>query len=213
MKDILCYGDSNTWGYVPADGSRYDLHTRWAGVLRDLLGDGYHVVEDGNNGRTPVWEDPVMEDKDGLRYLDPCLVSHYPLDLVILMLGTNATKARFSATAWEIAKGMETLIHHVKKADCGPHGGAPEILLISPPLVADIPGTHASREFGPQAVEKTKLFAPYYEEIAQLNGVHFMDAAPYCEPSREDGLHLYPEGHRKLGEAVYQKVLEIFGEK
>ena len=217
MRDILCYGDSNTWGYRPMDKKRYDVHTRWPGVLRDLLGPEYHVVEEGNNGRTPVWEDPVMEGKDGLAYLDPCLASHYPLDLVIIMLGTNAAKGRFSCNAWDIAKGVETLVKHVKKAECGPDGGIPEILMIAPPLIGfvppDHPGTHAGLEFGMEAVEKSTLFAPYYKEIADANGVHYLDAALYCEPSKEDGLHLYADSHRRLGEAVYQKVLEIFGEK
>ena len=99
MWEILCYGDSNTWGYNPSTKERYDRYERWTGILQFTLGDEYHVIEEGLNGRTTVWDEPIEgEYKNGKTYLVSCLESHKPLDLVIIMLGTNDLKKRFSVT-------------------------------------------------------------------------------------------------------------------
>ncbi len=92
MKTILCYGDSNTYGYDPVSGGRFDHNIRWPGVLRNDLGDGWWVIEEGCGGRTTVWEDPIERHKDGSAYLPACLHSHGPLDLIVIMLGTNDLK-------------------------------------------------------------------------------------------------------------------------
>ncbi len=89
MKTIVCFGDSNTWGFAPISKARYDRDTRWPGVLRNALGGGYLVIEEGQNGRTTVWDDPIEANKNGATYLLPCLESHKPLDLLIIKLGTN----------------------------------------------------------------------------------------------------------------------------
>lgn len=98
MKNILCYGDSNTWGYDAETKNRFPPDVRWTGILKRTLGEGYHVIEEGLNGRTTVWDDPIEGYKNGREYLIPCLESHRPLDLVIIMLGTNNLKKRFSLT-------------------------------------------------------------------------------------------------------------------
>ena len=99
MKTILCYGDSNTYGYDPSNGFRYPKNVRWTGVLADLLGPEFTVIEEGCNGRTTVFDDPLEGWKNGLDYLKPCLNSHKPIDLVILMLGSNDLKDIFHASA------------------------------------------------------------------------------------------------------------------
>ena len=97
---ILCFGDSNTWGYVPLTVDRYPESVRWTGVMAQALGAGFRIIEEGQNGRTTVWDDPLEGDnKNGLRYLPACLESHHPLDLVIIMLGTNDLKARWNLCA------------------------------------------------------------------------------------------------------------------
>ena len=97
MTRILCYGDSNTWGYDPASGERFAADIRWTGVLRKVLAsDRFEVIEEGLNGRTTVWDDPIEGQKNGRQYLIPCLESHRPLDLVVILLGTNDLKKRFS---------------------------------------------------------------------------------------------------------------------
>ena len=104
MKSILCYGDSNTWGYDPQTRSRFPHDVRWTGVLASSLGTGYRVVEEGLNGRTTRWDDPIEAGRNGLTFLQPCLESHLPLDLVIVMLGTNDLKQRFGLSASDIAQ-------------------------------------------------------------------------------------------------------------
>ncbi|MCW5845462.1 MAG: hypothetical protein KIT77_29690, partial [Caldilinea sp.] len=105
MKRILCFGDSNTWGYDPVSQDRYARNARWPGVLRQQIGAGYEVIEEGLNGRTTVWNDPIEGYKNGRDYLIPCLETHRPLDLVIILLGTNDLKKRFSLSAYDIAQG------------------------------------------------------------------------------------------------------------
>ena len=123
---ILCFGDSNTWGYAPVSADRYPADVRWTGVMAHLLGDRFHVTEEGQNGRTTVWDDPLEGGhKNGLVYLTACLESHHPIDLVILMLGTNDLKARFSLTALDISLGAERLVQTIQKSVWGPRGNAP----------------------------------------------------------------------------------------
>jgi lysophospholipase L1-like esterase len=99
VKTILCYGDSNTWGCIPLTGPqpprRYGPARRWPGVLRRELGDGYWIVEEGLNGRTTVWDDPLEPFRSGKELLVPCLMTHEPIDLVIVMLGTNDLRSRY----------------------------------------------------------------------------------------------------------------------
>ena len=133
MRTILCYGDSNTWGYDPETGERFPEDVRWPGVLRTKLGDDYRVIEEGLSGRTTVWDDPIEGvHKNGRTYLGPCLESHKPVDLVTLMLGTNDLKTRFGSSASDIAQGAAQLSEMVSRSGCGPGGGAPVVLLISP---------------------------------------------------------------------------------
>ena len=123
MKTVICYGDSNTWGMTPMhtldDRDRLDIHTRWAGVLRDTLGADYWVVEEGLNGRTTVWQDPIAPDCNGATYLTPCLLTHSPIDLVILMLGTNDLKHRFGKSPYDIASGAGFLVETILRSECG----------------------------------------------------------------------------------------------
>jgi len=116
MKTILCYGDSNTWGYNPATGGRFSRDKRWTRVLVQELVDGYYVIEEGLNGRTTALSDPIEgPHKNGKEYLVPCLESHQPLDLVTIMLGTNDLKKRFSLSAFDIANGAGVLVDIVRQ--------------------------------------------------------------------------------------------------
>lgn len=100
MKTIVCYGDSNTWGYDPVTMDRLPITQRWTGVLAQELGAGYRVIEEGLNGRTTVWDDPIEGYKNGKEYLIPCLETHRPIDLITILLGTNDLKMRFSVSAY-----------------------------------------------------------------------------------------------------------------
>ena len=206
MKTILCYGDSNTWGYDPATQTRYPRDTRWPGVLRNELGEDYLVIEEGLNGRTTVWDDPIELDKNGATYLRPCIQTHKPMDLVIIMLGTNDLKTRFSLPAYDIASGAGVLVDIVKKSDTGIDGGAPEILLIAPPQAVELTGF---AEMFENAVEKSAGFAKHYRRVANEKGCHYLDAGEFVESSALDGIHLEVDMQAALGKAVAAKVRAI----
>ncbi len=125
MREVLCFGDSNTWGYDPVTRERFPGNVRWTGVLQAALGPGFRVIEEGLNGRTTVWEDPIEGDKMGKRHLPVCLASHAPLDLVIMMLGTNDTKKRYSAPSTDIAAGVGVLLDIVARSAAGRDDTAP----------------------------------------------------------------------------------------
>ena len=212
MKRILCYGDSNTFGHNPIDGSRLPRGQRWTGILADLLGDGYEILEEGLCSRTTVHECPDAEGMSGLPYLAPCLLSHRPVDLVILMLGTNDLQVPFSAIPLTVARGAEALVRKIR-ATLLPPEPQPQILLVSPILIGDV---SVNPVFGPlfgfeRAQEYSRRLAPYYEDIAQRWGCAFLDAAKAASPSPIDGLHMDPSEHEKLARAFAAKIRELLG--
>ncbi len=209
MKTVLCYGDSNTWGFDPATQNRFPRDVRWTGVLRNSLGPEYLVIEEGLNGRTTVWSDPIEgEYKSGKTYLVPCLESHAPLDLVVLMLGTNDLKMRFSVTPFDICSGIEVLVKIIRASMAGPDGGAPEILLVAPPPVARL-SNYAEMFEG--AGPKSKRLGEHYRELAGLYGCAFLDAGQVIVSSDIDGIHFEAGEHGKLGRAVAEQVKLVCG--
>lgn len=209
MKVILCYGDSNTWGRNPATQARYDFDERWTGVLQLELGSGYRVIEEGLNGRTTVWTDPVAEYRNGKHFLVPCLETHRPIDLVILFLGTNDLKRKFSASPYDIGKGMAALVEIVKRSDAGPDGAPPKILMMAPPPVARL---SEFAEMFDGAGEKSKKLASHYRQVAAESGCEFLDAAEFVVSSDIDGIHLEQSQHAVLGEALAERVRRILSE-
>ena len=212
MKRIVCYGDSNTFGHNPIDGSRLPRSKRWTGILASLLGRDYEILEEGLCGRTTVHEVPYEPGLNGLPYLKPCLLSHRPFDLLILMLGTNDLQVTFSTVPLTVANGAETLVRCAQALDWGP-GEAPQILLVSPIRIGDV---SVNPVFGPlfgfeRASAYSAQLAPYYRDIAGRRGCAFLDAASVASPSPVDGLHMEPEEHAKLAAALAEKVRELLG--
>jgi lysophospholipase L1-like esterase len=206
MKTILCYGDSNTHGSNPA-GGRFDLHERWPGVLRDALGADFWLVEEGLGGRTTVWPDPIEgEHKSGKAHLPVVLESHQPLDLVILLLGTNDLKMRFSVPAQDVARGVGLLAALVQRSTAGPEGRAPRVLLIAPPPFAPLTGFAEMFRGGE---EKSRQLAGFYRDMAQQLGCDFLDAGEVIVSSLIDGIHWDADQHARLGRAVAEKVRKI----
>lgn len=207
MKTILCYGDSNTYGYNPANGLRYPKEVRWTGRLQQLLGEEYVVVEEGCNGRTTVYEDPAEGWKRGLDYLRPCLNTHKPVDMVVLMLGTNDLKELFGAKAQEVAEGAEELVKVIESFSLEKQGYAPKILLISPPKIGEEVCKSAFRtSFGMRAAEESGKLARYYKEVADRHNCIFVNAAQHITASDEDYVHLSPEAHTVLADILYMLI-------
>lgn len=209
MKTVLCYGDSNTWGYIPGKGERYSREDRWTGVLKRELGGEYEIIEEGLNGRTTVWEDPIEGGyRNGREYLIPCLQSHQPVDLIIIMLGTNDLKKRFSLSAFDIANGVGVLVDTALKSNAGPGGGAPKILLMAPPPLGRL--TEFADEFE-GAEEKSKKLSYHYRRVADEYGCNFFDTSRVIVSSDIDGIHFEVSEHKKLGKAVAEIVKKILG--
>lgn len=212
MKNILCFGDSNTFGYDTANDSRFPWDVRWTGILQNMLGTGYRIIEEGMGGRTTVWDDPVENLQSGKSYLLPCLESHWPLDLVVIMLGTNDLKTRFALEAHDIAAGVETLALMAKAYLKEKQEKEAEILIISPIAIGEkiTENPYGIYMGGKSAVERSRQFPEYYSRIAKKHGFAFMAASEYAEACGGDSMHLDAAGHRALAEAVGKKVRELF---
>ena len=208
MKQILCFGDSNTYGLIPGTKDRYDWDTRWSGRIgQRLWEDGCRIVEEGLCGRTTIFEDPLRDNRNGSHMLPALLETHQHADLIIVMLGTNDCKAAYGASAEMIGKGIEKIVGQIR-------GGAPDskILLISPIWLGEKvwkPGYDP--EFSEKSVAVSKHLAKVYRQIAEKENIAFLNAAAYAKPSAADQEHMDPENHRLLAEAIYQKVIEIEG--
>ena len=208
MAVIVCYGDSNTYGFDQATFGRFSKAVRWPGVLAAAMGAAAEVIEEGLNGRTTIWDDPYLDGRNGRAYLLPCLRSHAPLDVVVIMLGTNDTKTIFGRSAAEIAAGAGALVDDVLASECGPDGGAPRVLLVAPPGPGEVTERSEVWGFG-EAKAKGERMPGLYRTVASMAGVAFLDAAAVAGVDPEDGVHLTPQGHATLGHAVAAAVREL----
>jgi lysophospholipase L1-like esterase len=220
MSVILCYGDSNTWGFNieawSAKGNaaqpRFPAQVRWPGILAAELGPGHSVIEEGLNGRTTVFDDPVEgKHKNGSRYLLPCLESQAPVDLVVLCLGVNDVKLRFAAPACDIAEGAASLARTILASGAGPGGSGPRVLMVAPvPLGKGIASSPFGEMFGfEKGREKSLGFSKHYEAEAKRLGLAFLDAGAIVEAHPFDSLHLSAASHRSLGLAIAAKLREM----
>ncbi len=200
MKTVMIYGDSLTWGYIPGTGERLPFEKRWPGVVQAKLGNDIRIVEEALNGRTTLWEDSFLPDRDGRKFLPMLLEAHSPIDLFVLLLGGNDLQSYRGLTAAEAARGCRTLVQIAKKSGCGPKGGAPKILLIAPPPLGKAVGFQRLL-FIDREAESRKL-PGMYEEVAKFMGCAFFDASRVASPSPIDGVHIDEEGQQKLGLAL-----------
>ncbi|MFW6291257.1 MAG: SGNH/GDSL hydrolase family protein [Spirochaetota bacterium] len=203
MKTILCFGDSNTWGSDPVGGGRHAYEDRWPTVLGREIGDGYLVIPEGLSGRTASFDDPIEGDKNGRRHLPVLLASHAPLDLVIIMLGTNDLKARFSAPAVDIAAGVGGLVDIVRSSGAGRDGSAPEVFVLVPGATERLSGfaeTFAGAE------EKSRELPRVFAAMCEQRNVPFAWVNDAARCSQADGIHLEADAQRALGSFVAQQV-------
>ncbi len=206
--NILCFGDSNTYGESPEGKGRYPRNERWTGILQEHLGPEFRIIEEGLNGRNTVWEDPVEGDKCGIRHLPTVLATHTPLDLVIIMLGCNDLKQRFHVTPSDIALSLERLVNTAKSIPNYTADYPFQILLVSPATVCS--KTFLGEVFGDRKADSEAL-APLVKAAAERCGVWYMDISQYAQPSQLDGLHFDRENQKKVAAAMEQKIREIFG--
>ena len=204
---VLCYGDSNTWGYISgSDHQRYGENERWTRILAQKLGENFEIIEEGLNSRTLISNDtrPGKEGKNGYEYLIPCLDTHDPIDLVVVILGTNELKKTYNKTIEEIGEIFEkyfvkTILNRKSQFE----NKYPKLLIVAPPIAKD----NGSGKYE-GAYEKSLKFNEIYGEIAQRNNCYFVDNNSLMPGI--DGVHLTIESHKLLADKIYEKIIEIF---
>lgn len=210
---ILCFGDSNTHGTMPmaslADQRRHARDVRWTGHLRAGLSGDVQVIEEGQPGRTTTHDDPVEgPHKNGLTVLPSILESHRPIDLVVLMLGTNDLKARFAVTPADIARSLGRLCMAVRISAAGPDKAPPALLVVCPPPIVEV-GLLGDFFLGGAA--KSHLLSRHAAVIAAEQGAGFLDAGALIASSPVDGIHFDAAAHHVLGQAIAARVVEGLG--
>jgi lysophospholipase L1-like esterase len=205
MQQILVYADSLTWGIIPNTRTRLPFDHRWPGILESALhaaGKRVRVMEDCLNGRRTVWEDPFKPGRNGLTGLAQRIESHSPLSLVILMLGTNDFQFCHSYNdAWSAAQGIGTLVREIRRAPIEEGMPVPPILIVCPPRIRATLGCYTAERFS-GAEQRSAGLGEAYRQMASELRCEYFDAATVATVSTLDGVHLDPDQHPKLGNAL-----------
>ena len=209
-KRIVCFGDSNTWGYDPETGTRYGDDIRWTGRLEKKLGGDFRIIEEGQNGRTIANPDPwEWGTKCGMEQILPIVESHMPMEALVIMLGTNDLKSKFHLPVPDIAGSLQNMLKSVR-SHCKYYLGAPDlkILIIAPPAIGNNFKNSPFAEFfdADTVIQKSRELPKWYQLVADQFDCEFLDATSEVSGGEADSLHMSPEGHEKLAEMVYRKL-------
>lgn len=208
MKRIVCFGDSNTWGYDAQTDRRFPEGVRWTSLLAEKLPQ-YRIVEEGLSGRTSVCDDPLFEGLNGLTYITPCLMSQSPIELVIIMLGTNDTKERFHLTSYNIAQGIVRLAQKANTLDVF-QNDKPHVLVIAPPVIgASYRHTSIGDAMGDHCDEKSEQLANHLQQLLKDTPILFLNSSEEVSMNEIDYMHLNEEGHELLAQLVFNKINPI----
>lgn len=219
MKNILCYGDSNTWGNIANSEylcnkvllhKRFEYGKRWTSILQNILGNSYYVIESGLNGRTTFFDEKNSErpSRNGLLTLPVTLDTHYPIDLVIFMLGTNDLKTEFNASLEKITDGMKELVILTQNSYFGKNYNSPKILIMSPPQICESAILKENNVFDKSSIQKSHQISSYYSKLAKEYNCEFLDTKNFVSVS-EDGIHIDLPSQKKLAEVLAQIVQQI----
>jgi hypothetical protein len=208
-KSILCFGDSNTWGYIPLTGERLPRTQRWTGVIQHLLGHSCHVIEEGLNGRSTAFDEPFRDGRNARRGLLAVLETHRPVDLLIIMLGTNDLKHHLNVSAYESARGLAALLQIVLKSETGSDQEPPKTLVVAPPRFGAMSDLMAQHFEG--AADRSGQLPVHYAAVCREVGCSFLDSNQVVSVGG-DGIHLCEEGHHALAVALAPVVKDLIGE-
>ncbi len=203
-KRIMCFGDSNTWGYIPKLGIRYAENVRYTGILAKGLGDKCVIIEEGLNGRTTAFSDKIEPERCALDHITPILLSHLPLDYIVIMLGTNDTKTHFNVNSIEIGYGMEELLFKIMNTIQRKKQNT-KIIIVAPPPINPI----NEPMFDENASYKSKKLVEIYKQLANQYSYFFLEAGSVINELGEDGIHLTEKGHKELGDALVKLIKDI----
>lgn len=204
MKKILCFGDSNTYGYIPNNGARYDKNTRWTGVLSLLSHGKFEIIEGGCNNRTAFAANPAGKIFTGYEILPELLTDDF--DAVVLAIGINDTQFLYNLSPIEIASGVEKLINIVKVKS--PQA---KIILVAPSILTeDVLNGNFACLFDRTSIEKSRQLPLLYQKIAEKQNIEFLDLNSVAKTSSLDGLHYAPEQHLKIAQVIFKILSELF---
>ena len=214
MKRILCYGDSNVWGFVPGSYNsetklvkRHKKNELWTTIMQKKLGEDFEVFSDGINGRTTDLDEinPGRPFRNGFALLGCSLEIHYPINLIILWLGTNDTKKQFNRATFEIKNGLQKIVTFIKESVWGQNACAPKILIICPPPITE----NLHPEFNFDAIRKSKELSKLYFDLSIEMQCEFLDAGLYIQSSLIDGIHLDSDSCFIIGNRIAEKVNQM----
>jgi lysophospholipase L1-like esterase len=204
---VLCFGDSNTFGQPDEGRGRLPSDARWTGKLQQILGTDYAIIEEGLGGRTTDLDDPDRDDRNGRKYFQPCLRSHSPLDMVVVMLGNNDLKTKFGRGIEEVGAALEGYIDNIEATAWTRSGGVPTVLLVSPIHLDDSQPAfrEESSEYDAESVRKSRDLGAAIHRVAERRGALFVDAASVARPGL-DGVHLSYDSHERLSKLIAQTI-------
>lgn len=206
MINILCFGDSNTFGYMPGGVGRFDENTRWTMVLQKRLGKGYNVIEEGLCGRTTIFEDPIREGMCGINDIESAVTAHNPIDIIIIMLGTNDCKVAYKSDEKAITCGLNQLIDKAKNVASKDM----KIIIAAPILLEKGVGDEGfDKEFDETSELISESLAVEYEKLAANKDYYFLDMSKVSVASEIDRVHLDEIGHKAVADAFYSKIISI----
>ena len=204
MKQLLCFGDSNTWGLIPKTNERYSWGVRLTSILQEKLYDkDVRVLEEGLCGRTTVFDDAYRKNRNGLKSLPEILETSYPIDAAVIMLGTNDCKAYYKSNSYNIAKGLGLCVDELLK-----YISPEKVLIVSPIFLGDaVWKEEFDPEFDAHSVDIAKGLFNEYKKVAETKGTNIISASDFARPSNVDQEHLTKEGHQLLAHAIYNAVI------
>lgn len=206
MKKIICFGDSNTFGFNPRDGSRYDSNARWTGILANALGDEFKIAEEGCNNRTGFFLNPDGALQSGQKYLPQCLEKHQKFDIFIFALGTNDLQTVFKIDENIVKDGLKNIVNLIRKFSQNAR------IIIIPPVILkeNILKGYFGCQFDEDSVKASVWIQNIYEIVAKMENCEFLDLNKYVIPSDIDGLHFDEESHKIIAKQITNQIL---GEK
>lgn len=208
---IVCYGDSNTWGHNPVDGNRYEDSIRWPKILQDIRSED-EIIEEGLCGRCAAFMDTVKPYRHAITTLRMILETHQPIDVFVLMLGTNDLKACNHPNAIAITNGIKEMLQMIKnKYHYNLHMTPPKILLVSPIHIHEAyqKNERIAEQFDQQSYDVSFKLASYYQELAIQFDCDFLDASKYAQASTFDGIHMDEANHKKFAHAINEKLSNL----
>lgn len=207
MKNVLCFGDSNTYGFNPENGGRYDNSSRWTGILQDLLKDEYNIIEEGYNARTVIFKDFGDYKTCSIDYLPDCLNKYTQADLVIIMLGLNDFQTIFHASVDAVLTGIKTLINIIRTSEF--HYNT-EILLLPPAIIGqNIQRSNFGCMFNKRSITKTIEFSKKLKNLAKDEDCEYFDINRIIKTCPEDSVHFKTDAHKKIAETLSVLIPQI----